>query len=71
MITAAQEAMFANLTDNPPPLALVSQYLPLAYAAVRDGLLTPSPANLVIAHVGATLEAYRAACTPEPEYAHA
>ncbi len=27
-ITAAQEAMFANLTDNRPPLALISQYLP-------------------------------------------
>jgi len=70
-ITAAQAAMFANLTDNPPPLALISQYLPVAYAAVRNTALTPSPANLVIAHIGATLEAYRAACTPEPEYAHA
>jgi D-tagatose-1,6-bisphosphate aldolase subunit GatZ/KbaZ len=70
-ITAAQEAMFANLAENPPPLALISQYLPLAYAAVRDAAMTASPANLVIAHIGATLEAYRAACTPEPESAHA
>jgi len=70
-ITAAQAAMFANLTDNPPPPALISQYLPLAYAAVRNAAAAPSPANLVIAHIGATLEAYRAACTPEPEYAHA
>ncbi len=70
-IAAAQEAMFANLTENPPPLALISQYLPLAYAAVRGAALAPSPANLVIAHIGATLEAYRAACTPAPEFAHA
>ena len=70
-ITAAQQAMFANLAGNPPPMALISQYLPLAYAAVRGGDLTPTPANLVIAHIGATLEAYRAACTPKPEYAHA
>lgn len=70
-ITAAQETMFDNLTDNPPPLALISQYLPEAYAAIRNAGLTPTPANLVIAHIGATLEAYRAACTPEPEYAYA
>jgi D-tagatose-1,6-bisphosphate aldolase subunit GatZ/KbaZ len=70
-IAAAQEAMFANLIANPPPLALISQYLPQAYAAVRGAALTPSPSNLVIAHIGVTLEAYRAACTPEPEYAHA
>ena len=67
-ITAAQERMFANLTDNPPPLPLVSQYLPGASAALRDRGLSPDPARLVIAHIGATLEAYRAACTPESEY---
>ncbi|CAN5212413.1 tagatose-bisphosphate aldolase subunit KbaZ [soil metagenome] len=70
-IITAQEAMFANLADNPPPLALISQYLPQAYAAVRNADLIPSPANLVIAHIGAALEAYRAACTPGPEFAHA
>ncbi|MFN3807985.1 D-tagatose-bisphosphate aldolase, class II, non-catalytic subunit [Asticcacaulis sp.] len=70
-ITAAQETMFENLTNNPPPLALISQYLPEAYAAIRNAGLTPTPAHLVIAHIGATLEAYRAACTPEPEYAYA
>ncbi|MBU1383843.1 MAG: D-tagatose-bisphosphate aldolase, class II, non-catalytic subunit [Alphaproteobacteria bacterium] len=67
-IAAAQERMFANLADNPPPLPLVSQYLPGANAALRDRALSPDPAALAIAHVGATLEAYRAACTPEPEY---
>ena len=54
-----------------PPLALISQYLPDAYAAIRNAGLTPSPANLVIAHIGATLDAYRAACTAEPEPAYA
>ncbi|MFN3932224.1 MAG: D-tagatose-bisphosphate aldolase, class II, non-catalytic subunit [Brevundimonas sp.] len=67
-IAAAQERMFANLTANPPPLPLVSQYLPGANAALRDRALSPDPARLTIAHIGATLEAYRAACTPEPEY---
>lgn len=69
-ISAAQDRMFANLVDNPPPMALISQYLPTANAALRDAGLPSDPTNLVIAHIGATLDAYRAACTPEPEYAH-
>ncbi len=69
-IVAAQERMFANLTDSPPPLALISQYLPESYAAVRDGDIASDPASLVIAHVAATLEIYRAACNPELESAH-
>ena len=69
-IVAAQDRMFANLTDNPPPMALISQYLPAANAALREAALPSNPTNLVIAHIGATLEAYRIACTPEPEFAH-
>lgn len=69
-ITAAQDRMFANLTGNPPPMALISQYLPRANAALRDAGLALSPTNLVLAHIGATLEVYRAACVPEPEFAH-
>jgi D-tagatose-1,6-bisphosphate aldolase subunit GatZ/KbaZ len=66
-ISAAQEVMFANLTRNPPPLALISQYLPEAYAAIRNDGLSFTPANLVMAHIGAALDGYYAACTPVPE----
>jgi len=69
-ISAAQDRMFANLADNPPPMALISQYLPTANAALRDAGLPSDPASLVIAHIGATLDAYRTACAPEPEFAH-
>ncbi|TFW13966.1 D-tagatose-bisphosphate aldolase, class II, non-catalytic subunit [Brevundimonas intermedia] len=69
-IVAAQDRMVANLTDNPPPMALISQYLPAANAALREAALPSNPTNLVIAHIGATLEAYRVACTPEPEFAY-
>ncbi|MFN3877327.1 MAG: D-tagatose-bisphosphate aldolase, class II, non-catalytic subunit [Brevundimonas sp.] len=69
-IVAAQDQMFANLTANPPPMALISQYLPAANAALREAALPSNPTNLVIAHIGATLEAYRTACTPEPEFAY-
>lgn len=63
-IVAAQERLFANLRDTPPPLALLSQYLPLAYAHLRAGRVTIDPAELVIAHIGATLDAYHGACHP-------
>lgn len=64
-ITAAQDRLFANLRDTPPPLALISQYLPVAYAAVRAGEASRDPAHLVLAHIGATLDAYRGACHPD------
>jgi D-tagatose-1,6-bisphosphate aldolase subunit GatZ/KbaZ len=61
-IAKSQEQLFANLRETPPPLALVSQYLPIAFAAHRAGNITLDPAELVIAHVCATLDAYYGAC---------
>jgi D-tagatose-1,6-bisphosphate aldolase subunit GatZ/KbaZ len=63
-IASAQAQLFANLRETPPALALVSQYLPLAYAALRAGAATRDPADLVMAHVAATLDAYHGACHP-------
>lgn len=64
-IAAAQEKLFANLRDTPPPLPLVSQHLPIAYAAVRAGRATLDPTDLVVAHIHATLDAYHGACNPD------
>lgn len=64
-IAAAQERLFANLREAPAPLPLVSQHLPFAYAAVRAGRATLDPADLVMAHIGATLDAYHGACHPD------
>lgn len=63
-ISEAQDRLFANLREAVPPLSLVSQYLPLAYAALRSGQTSLDPAELVMAHVGATLDAYHGACYP-------
>jgi D-tagatose-1,6-bisphosphate aldolase subunit GatZ/KbaZ len=60
-IARAQDKMFRNLTANPPPLALISQYLPIAHVAVRNGLIGASPAELAIAHVWSVLDDYHAA----------
>ncbi len=62
-IVAAQETLFDNLTRKPPPPALISQYLPLSYAAVRAGEAAATPKGLVMAHITSVLEAYRKACT--------
>jgi D-tagatose-1,6-bisphosphate aldolase subunit GatZ/KbaZ len=64
-IAAAQDKLFANLRDTPPPLALVSQYLPIAFAAYRAGRATLDPADLAISHVSAVLDAYYGACHPD------
>lgn len=64
-IAAAQDRLFANLRANPVPLPLISQYLPLAYAAVRARTATADPVDLVMAHIAATLEAYHGACYPD------
>jgi D-tagatose-1,6-bisphosphate aldolase subunit GatZ/KbaZ len=61
-IVRAQETMFRNLARNPPPAALISQYLPLAHAALRDGRIGGSPAELAMAHVSTVLDDYHAAC---------
>ena len=62
IIADAHERLFANLREVPPPLALVSQYLPIAFDALRGGRITSDPVDLVIAHVCATLDAYHGAC---------
>jgi D-tagatose-1,6-bisphosphate aldolase subunit GatZ/KbaZ len=64
-IARAQDALFANLRATPPALALVSQYLPLAYGQVRAGRASLDPADLVMAHIFATLDAYHGACHPD------
>jgi len=63
-IVAAQEKLFANLTQYPPPLALISQYLPSAFRSARASRAKLTPKALVIEHVRGMLEAYSSACMP-------
>jgi D-tagatose-1,6-bisphosphate aldolase subunit GatZ/KbaZ len=64
-IVHAQDKMFRNLMQKPPPDALINQYLPIAHLALRDGLIQNSPADLAMAHVCAVLDAYHAATLPQ------
>lgn len=69
-IARAQDTMFRNLAGNPPPAALISQYLPVAHAARRDGLIGDSPAELAMAHVWAVLDGYHAAVSSTKKDCH-
>src|SRR5262245_1258741 len=70
-IVRPQDTMFRNLMQSPPPAALISQHLPIAHAALRDGLIGGSPAELAIAHVSAVLDGYHAAASPTKAVPHA
>jgi D-tagatose-1,6-bisphosphate aldolase subunit GatZ/KbaZ len=62
-VDAALERLLANLEATPPPLTLLSQYLPLQYEAVRAGRLRPHARELVLHAIRRVLEQYAAACT--------
>ena len=51
-----------NLADDPIPLPLISQYLPLQYVKVREGDLSAAPRELIISHIQDILQQYHAAC---------
>jgi D-tagatose-1,6-bisphosphate aldolase subunit GatZ/KbaZ len=56
--------LLARLEQNPPPLSLLSQFLPRQYAAVRAGTLAPAARELVLHQIGLVLEQYARACDP-------
>jgi D-tagatose-1,6-bisphosphate aldolase subunit GatZ/KbaZ len=56
--------MLRELTSARLPLTLVSQYLPLQYAAIRDGRLNNDPRDIVIDGVSQVLRHYANACNP-------
>jgi D-tagatose-1,6-bisphosphate aldolase subunit GatZ/KbaZ len=62
-VEAALQRLLAQLDANPPPLTLVSQYLPLQYEAVRAGRLRPCARDLVLHAIQHVLQQYAAACT--------
>ena len=55
------ERLLSNL-NGPLPLALLSQYLPFEYEAIRDGSLQNSAPAIVRYHIQRVLKAYAAAC---------
>jgi D-tagatose-1,6-bisphosphate aldolase subunit GatZ/KbaZ len=62
-VEAALNRLLANLDANPPPLTLLSQYLPLQYAAIRAGRIRLRSRDLVLHAIEQVLQQYSAACT--------
>lgn len=62
VIETARVKLFDNLSKNPPPISLISQHLPHALHAVREGASTRDPLSLAVAHVSAVLDDYHHAC---------
>jgi D-tagatose-1,6-bisphosphate aldolase subunit GatZ/KbaZ len=54
--------LFANLRDSAPPPALVSQYLPLQYEAIRAGVLQGGAEEIIQEHIRNVLRVYATAC---------
>lgn len=61
-IDDAFERLVRNLADEPIPLPLISQYLPLQYVKVREGNINATPRELIISHMMDILQQYHAAC---------
>lgn len=56
------DLLLANLSASPPPLTLLSQYLPDAYDAVRSGVVPSIPASLIQDRIRKVVKIYAAAC---------
>ncbi|XES12451.1 tagatose-bisphosphate aldolase subunit KbaZ [Citrobacter freundii] len=65
-IDEAFERLVHNLADDPIPLPLISQYLPLQYVKVREGDLSATPRELIINHIQDILQQYHCACLGAP-----
>ncbi|HZY34280.1 MAG TPA: class II D-tagatose-bisphosphate aldolase, non-catalytic subunit, partial [Rhodanobacter sp.] len=61
-IEQARQRLFDNLRANPPPMSLISQFLPHALRALRTGVATRDPLSLTMAHLRAALDDYHHAC---------
>ena len=61
-VSGAVQQLISNLTNNPPPLSLLSQYLPREADQVREGRLANRPEDLIRHKVLEVIEQYAFAC---------
>ncbi len=52
-----------NLSENPVPLTLLSQYSPREYDAVREGKITENPVEIIMHRISGVLDNYHYATT--------
>jgi len=61
-VSGAVQQLISNLTKDPPPLSLLSQYLPREAEQVREGRLATRPEELIRHKVLEVIEQYAFAC---------
>ncbi|MEP2651935.1 MAG: D-tagatose-bisphosphate aldolase, class II, non-catalytic subunit [Paraglaciecola sp.] len=61
-VTASLNKLIENLDNTPPPLTLVSQYLPNQYGAIVNGEIGTSTKELIFHKISEVLAQYSAAC---------
>ncbi|MBS1805876.1 MAG: D-tagatose-bisphosphate aldolase, class II, non-catalytic subunit [Acidobacteria bacterium] len=61
-VSASLDRLIQNLTESPPPLPVVSQYLPRQAEAIRKGMLDNNPRALIRHRIQESLARYASAC---------
>jgi D-tagatose-1,6-bisphosphate aldolase subunit GatZ/KbaZ len=61
-IPTAVARLLENLSTQPMPLSLLSQFLPVQYAAVRAGAIRNHPREIIHARIAEVLRIYDSAC---------
>ncbi|WP_419206723.1 tagatose-bisphosphate aldolase subunit KbaZ [Photobacterium leiognathi] len=65
VINQAQATLFRNLSRVDIPLPLLSQYMPMQFQHVREGLISLDPNSLVLDTIRQVLRAYSKACSEQ------
>ncbi len=61
-LDSARNILYNNLRGNKIPLSLLSQYMPVQFYKVCEGLLAPEPEQLVHSHIQTVAGIYSRAC---------
>jgi D-tagatose-1,6-bisphosphate aldolase subunit GatZ/KbaZ len=61
-IERARQRLYDNLRENPPPVPLLMQYMPVALDAKSRNGASFDPHEFALAHIGAVLDDYQYAC---------
>ncbi len=61
-LDSAKNILYSNLSGNKIPLSLLSQYMPVQFYKVCEGLLDPEPEQLVHSHIQTVAGIYSRAC---------
>jgi D-tagatose-1,6-bisphosphate aldolase subunit GatZ/KbaZ len=64
-VQQAVQRLYANLADQPLPLALLSQVFPFQFEKIRAGRLPNQPRSLLHDNIARVLDGYLAACAPK------